>query len=501
MNLQPNSSGVSRRIVKLSEQPELKERAAEWFSSKWHVPLSAYLESIEESFTRDVPAWYVMLEGERIIAGMGVIENDFHDRKDLTPNVCAVYTEPDCRCRGICGAMLAHVERDMASLGIRTLYLLTDHESFYERYGWEYLCPVTGDGEEEPSRMYVRHIAPQKVRDITVVSLSRGILGESFVRHELEIGLRRLEALGCHVHFAEHALAGLSYIADHPEDRARDLLAALESDTDMILCAIGGDDTYRLLPYLFENGELRRAASDKIFLGFSDSTVNHLMLHKVGMKTFYGQAFLPDVCELGPGMLPYSARYFEELIRTGRIARITPSDVWYESREDFSPEAIGTALPEHKNTGFELLQGPARFEGEILGGCIDTLYDLFDGTRYADSPALCERFGLFPSLSDWEGKILLLETSEEKASPGKYRAMLTALKKAGVFGVVSGILMGKPADETYFENYKQLLCAVVNDPALPIVANLSVGHANPRAIVPFGVHATVDAEAQEICFD
>ena len=27
----------------------------------------------------------------------------------------------------------------------------------------------------------------------------------------------------------------------------------------MILCAIGGDDTYRLLPYLFDHDKLRKA--------------------------------------------------------------------------------------------------------------------------------------------------------------------------------------------------------------------------------------------------
>ena len=65
----------------------------------------------------------------------------------------------------------------------------------------------------------------------------------------------------------------------------------------MILCAIGGDDTYRLLPYLFNHNELKDAITDKVFLGFSDTTINHLMLHKVGLRTFYGQAFLSDICD------------------------------------------------------------------------------------------------------------------------------------------------------------------------------------------------------------
>lgn len=338
------------------------------------------------------------------------------------------------------------------------------------------------------------------VKDITVISLSRGILGEKFVKHEVELGVKRLNAMGISVRFAPHALMGLSYLASHPEDRASDLLWALESDTDMILCAVGGDDTYRLLPYLFEGGALEKAACGKIFLGFSDTTMNHFMLRKAGMKTFYGQAFLPDVCELSSEMLPYTRRYFEELVKTGGISEVTPSDVWYDSREDFSPAALGTGTAEHKNAGFELLQGAPVFGGEILGGCIDTIYDMFNGERYADSPALCRKYGLFPSQEEWKGKILLLETSEEKASPEKYRAMLTELKKAGVFAAVSGVLTGKPADETYFDEYRRILREVIADETLPVVCNVNVGHALPRCILPFGVPARVDVKAQKITF-
>ena len=101
-----------------------------------------------------VPQWYLVMKGSRIIGGAGVIENDFHKRKDLTPNVCALYVEEDCRCRGIAGELLRFICNDMRGIGIDTLYLITDHTSFYERYGWKYLCMVE---EEEGSiiRMYI----------------------------------------------------------------------------------------------------------------------------------------------------------------------------------------------------------------------------------------------------------------------------------------------------------------------------------------------------------
>lgn len=341
-----------------------------------------------------------------------------------------------------------------------------------------------------------------KVKTIGIVSLSSGVLGESFVKHELDLGLARLQRYGIRVKMMPHTLKGLDYLKDHPEKRAEDLLCAFRDlEIDMILCAIGGEDTYRLLPYLFDHDELKDAVCDKIFLGFSDSTVNHLMLHKVGLTTFYGQSFLSDVCELDQEMLPYTEHYFKELITTGRIREIKSSDVWYECRTDFGEEQLGVPLKSHPNQGLELLQGSPVFSGKILGGCLDTIYDIFDNTRHADSPAVFARYGIFPTLDEWKGKILLLETSEEQMSPDKFRNAIRQLKEYGLFNVINGVLVGKPMDERYYEEYKQIFVEVVDDPSLPIVYNLNVGHALPRCIVPFGVKATVDVTKQTIRFE
>ncbi len=339
------------------------------------------------------------------------------------------------------------------------------------------------------------------IRNVAIVSLSSGMMGEESARMEVEIGLRRLEEYGLHVKLMPHAGKGMEYVRNHPEKRAEDLLAAFrDPEVDMILCAIGGDDTYRLLPYLFDHNELAQAVTNKVFLGFSDTTVNHLMLHKVGLHTFYGQSFLSDICELGPEMHPYTRRFFEELITTGRIREITPSDVWYRERESFTPDQVGRQLPACPDHGFELLQGTPVFSGKILGGCIDTLYDFFNGDRYADMPVLCQRYRLFPAAPDWKGRILLLESSEEKPSPKKYRQALEYLKATGTFEEISGVLAGKPMDETYANEYRQLLVEVIGKPELPIVFNVNIGHAMPRCIIPFGVAATVDAEKQIIRF-
>ena len=144
------------RFITLRDCPEQLEPAARWFHAKWRVPEEAYLACMTAYLNRETEyGWYLCLCGERIVGGLGVIENDFHDRKDLTPNVCAVYTEETYRGRGIAGQLLNMAVEDMRAKGISPLYLVTDHTDFYERYGWEFLCMVQGDGEPEMTRMYI----------------------------------------------------------------------------------------------------------------------------------------------------------------------------------------------------------------------------------------------------------------------------------------------------------------------------------------------------------
>ena len=155
---------MNYKIIRLTDSPEMMEQMANWFHEKWGIPKEAYIESMQAclSGVGAVPQWYAVLDGERnlenlrIIGGAGVIENDFHDRPDLTPNICALFVEPDRRFEGIAGKILQFVCNDMKDRGLDTLYLVTDHDSFYERYGWQYLCPVQSDGEPNTSRMYMK---------------------------------------------------------------------------------------------------------------------------------------------------------------------------------------------------------------------------------------------------------------------------------------------------------------------------------------------------------
>ena len=149
---------------------------------------------------------------------------------------------------------------------------------------------------------------------VAIVSLSSGMLGEEFCSHNIEIGVKRLEAYGLKPVFMPNALKGIQYLKDHPEARASDLKEAFLDDSIAgIICAIGGDDTYRLLPCLMEDTEFIEAVQNhpKLFTGFSDTTINHLMFYQLGLSTYYGPNFICDLGEIADEMLPYTQVAFE----------------------------------------------------------------------------------------------------------------------------------------------------------------------------------------------
>lgn len=227
---------------------------------------------------------------------------------------------------------------------------------------------------------------------VAIVSLSSGMLGEAFCSHNIEIGVKRLREYGLEPSFMPNSLKGIEYLKANPKARAKDLKDAFMDDSIAgIICAIGGDDTYRLLPYLLEDEEFIDAVhkSPKLFTGFSDTTINHLMFYKLGLSTYYGPNFICDLAEISDEMLPYSKKAFESYIEGNEYREITSSEIWYQERTDFSKEAVGTERISHREEhGFELLQGKECFEGRLLGGCLESLSNLHMLNPYGSIPIL-----------------------------------------------------------------------------------------------------------------
>lgn len=203
-------------------------------------------------------------------------------------------------------------------------------------------------------------IKPKKLKKgdkVAIVSLSNGLAGEEMFIHRYELGKKRLEQLGFNVVTMKNALKGIEYLYNHPEKRAEDFMEAiLDKDIKGIICNIGGDDTIRLLPYI----DFKAIANNpKVFMGYSDTTINHFMMQKAGVVSYYGPAVMTDFAE-NNNMHTYTLKYINEVLLENR------EDIVIKSSDKWTSEYLDWAIEENYNIsrkmneekyGYEVLQG------------------------------------------------------------------------------------------------------------------------------------------------
>ncbi len=325
----------------------------------------------------------------------------------------------------------------------------------------------------------------EKGDKVAIVSLSSGMLGEDMFIHKLDIGKERLASYGLEVVVMPHALKGSEFIYKHPELRAKDLMDAFEDESIKgIFNAIGGDDTIRLLPYI----DLEIIKNNpKIFTGFSDTTTNHLMMYKAGLVSYYGLSVMGNIAEYVE-INPYTKEYMEKVLfdpQDKLEIKASPYCSYEKDKIWWGLDHINDATPRFENTGYEIISGHGKVIGQLLGGCIDVFPEII-GTS------------LWPSLDEWRGKILLIETSEVDMHEVMLSWLLRNLHAQGILHVIKGIIVGKPAFEDKIEKYKSIYKQVIhfeaNLPELPILYNVNVGHAYPIALFPLGLTYEIDCD-------
>lgn len=335
-------------------------------------------------------------------------------------------------------------------------------------------------------------IKPKRLKKgdkIAVVSLSWGGLGDEALIHKYHIAKECLERdFGLQVVAMANALKGSVFVDEHPELRAKDLMDAFRDESiSAIFCAIGGEDTIRLLPYI-DYDVIRN--NPKVFMGYSDTTVNHFMMYKAGLVSFYGPSVM---CEFGEyvKMFDYTAEAVKAVLFSDTTGyEIKASLEWSDDFVPWSEENINIQKQMKPDAhGYEVLQGKGKATGHLLGGCID-VFTMVIGTE------------LFPALEQWEGAILFIETSEDRPSPDFIKWTLRNLAAQGILKVLNGIIVGKPQGEQYYEEYKDAIMKVValeeNLTDLPIIYNMNFGHAMPIGIIPYGIKAKLDCDEKRI---
>lgn len=335
-------------------------------------------------------------------------------------------------------------------------------------------------------------IIPEKLKKgdtVAIVSLSSGMGGDEIFKHRYELGKERLEnVFGLNVITMPNALKGSKYLYEHPEERAKDLMDAFkDKNVKAIISMIGGEETIRLIPYI--DYEIIKD-NPKIFMGYSDTTVNHFMMYKAGVTSYYGPAILSEFAENGK-MFEYTEKYIWETLFNDEDIVVESSREWTNDRIDWTDKEKSNVFRKmnKEEHGYEVLQGNGIFEGELLGGCLDVIR-MIVGTD------------IWPKSDEWKNKILFIETSEEKPTPDQVKYALRNLVALGVISNIKGIIVGKPKGEMYYEEYKSVLKKVICEEAgrkdLPILYNVNFGHSAPMCILPYGVKAIVDMDNKKI---
>ena len=149
-------------------------------------------------------------------------------------------------------------------------------------------------------------------------------------------------------------------------------------------------------------------------------------------------------------------------------------------------------------------------KGKLLGGnleMISSMLGYFEDDWYegdhdlgVNTKVFVDRYQIFPSKEEWKNKILFIETAEVKPTPKCFEKMLLTLADYGIIENINGMIVGKPQEEKYYEEYKEVLKRVIGKlrPDLPILYNVNFGHASPITIIPYGIECELDCKNKKL---
>ncbi len=321
-------------------------------------------------------------------------------------------------------------------------------------------------------------IIPSKLNEgdtIALISLSGGRAGDEDMIKRYRVGKKRLEdTFGVFVIETPNSLRGSKFLYEHPEKRAADLMWALRNpEVRGIICNMGGDDSYRVLPYI--DTEVIRN-NPKVFMGYSDIATWMAVFLKAGVRAYYGPNLLTPIAQ--PGSLD---KYTREAIQKtlfdnspiGKIfpcERYTPIE-WKDAAEN---EIVWTA-----NTPYKVLQGNGKVRGRLISVCGGPLLQIM-GTEF------------FPSADVWEDAIIAIEHGSlayNSSLAGLHQ--LRAFAAAGIFNKAKAIITG-PLDSEAEETLFKVINQEVHREDMAILTNVDFIHRTPMTILPTGALAEID---------
>lgn len=311
-----------------------------------------------------------------------------------------------------------------------------------------------------------------------------------------ELGLRRLRE--------EYGLEPVEYPATRrmdatPQERADDIHAAFaDPEVKAVIASIGGSDQITVLPLL--DRELIRARP-KPFIGMSDNTNLLAYLYNTGIVGYHGASVM---AELGRpvALHPQTADSLRAALFTSGEYELRPAERWRDTSRDWADPATFDAEPETRpGTGWTWMNADQIVEGRGWGGCLEIIGWLLMADREISH-----------DLSDYDGQVLFLETSEEMPSGEEVFRTLRGMGERGLLRRFSALLMGRPKTwdfarpnspeegARYAAEQRTAVQRALKAyaPDLLTVFDVDLGHTDPQLVIPYGGTIRVDGFARRI---
>ncbi len=285
----------------------------------------------------------------------------------------------------------------------------------------------------------------QKGDTVAIVSTARKNIDDN-----LKPTINLLEGWGLKVKIGN--TIGLDYyqLAGTDDQRAADFQEQLDNlNIKAIWCVRGGYGTVKIIDKL---DFTKFKQNPKWIIGFSDVTVLHSHLNRIGIESIHGT-------------MPVS------------IARATD-----DAKNSLCTVLFGDKL--HYTLECDALNHNGKAKGELVGGNLSILYSLLGS----------------PSALDCEDKILFIEDLDEYLY--HIDRMMMNLKRNGCLSSLKGIIVGamtdmKDNDIPWGRNALEIIEDTVKGLNIPIIYNFPAGHIRDNRALIFGRQVSMEVNDKE----
>jgi muramoyltetrapeptide carboxypeptidase LdcA involved in peptidoglycan recycling len=339
-------------------------------------------------------------------------------------------------------------------------------------------------------------IYPPKPRPgdkVAIVSPSSGL--PQIFPQPYELGLRRLRE---QFHLVPVEYPATRRMGASPRERADDLHAAFaDPEIKAIIVSIGGDDQITVLPHL--DADLIRA-NPKPFFGYSDNTNLLTYLANRGIVAYHGGSVMVEFGRPG-AMHSLTTVSLQAALFTSGEYELRESTVYGDVQRDWADAATFDGPPAMQGcNGWLWHNADQVVEGLTWGGNLEILSWLLMADRE------------IRPVEAYEGRVLLIETSEELPSATEVFRILRNMGERGLLARFAGVLVGRakawsfekpntPDQKAVFakEQREAVLGALTTyNPEAMVVFDVDFGHTDPQVVIPVGGWVRVDGQERRI---